>query len=118
MTIAGIGGLPTVADTALPAHVRNGTAEAKDAYRTALAFEQVLVQQLTEQLAATTGEDEESASAATSTYRDMLPAALAEGITASGGLGLADQLYRTALGPTASSTSPAAPSVPNSPETV
>ena len=55
-------------------------------------FERMLLGQLTEQLAKSVQRDEETESAATATYRDMLPDALADALVAGGGLGLAKSL--------------------------
>ena len=86
-------GLPPVDQALLPAAVRTGTPERRKEYDTALAFERQLVGELTKQLAATAApEDDASTSAATKTYRDMLPGTLADSIMAEGGLGLAQQL--------------------------
>jgi Rod binding domain-containing protein len=87
--------LPPIDAGVLPAAIRNGSAADKKNYQAALGFERMLVQQLTKAMADTTktGDDDES-SAATSTYRAMLPDALADGITASGGLGLAQQMMK------------------------
>jgi len=98
MSVPAIGSSPALPAVPLPADVRAGGAEARDAYRTAAAFEGLLVRQLTEQLAASTG-GEEPESAASQAYREQLPQALADGIAAAGGLGLADQLYRGFLSP-------------------
>jgi Rod binding domain-containing protein len=85
--------LPPIDQSLLPAEVRNGTPERRKEYDTALAFERQLVGELTKQLAATAApEDDASTSAATKTYRDMLPGTLADQIMAEGGLGLASQL--------------------------
>ena len=86
-------GLPSVSDAALPREVRDGSADDKKAYRAALGFERMLVAQLTEQLSdSATGSEEESSTPAP--YREMLSDALADGVIAGGGLGLAEQLYR------------------------
>ena len=89
--------LPPIDPAALPADVRNGTPQQRKSYEAALGFERMLVQQLTKAMADTTktgGDEDDSSGAATSTYRAMLPDALADGITASGGLGLAGQIYK------------------------
>ena len=44
---------PPIDQALLPASVRNGTPAAKQAYQTGLAFEQMLVDQLSQELAAT-----------------------------------------------------------------
>lgn len=81
----------------IPAEIRSGTAQQREAYTAALGFERQLVEQLTKQLSASTeaaGEEEESTSAATQTYKDMLPGALADAVIGAGGLGLAAQISR------------------------
>lgn len=60
--------------------------------RAALSFERQLVMQLTQQLADSAKPAEEDDSAASGTYRDMLPGTLADAIIGAGGLGLAKQL--------------------------
>ena len=85
--------LPPIDHALLPADVRNGSAERRREYDAALAFERQLVGELTKALAATAKPaDDEDASAATKTYRDLLPAAMADAVMAEGGLGLAVQL--------------------------
>lgn len=84
----------------LPADVRTAGPDAQKLYATALAFEKVLVEQLTKQLDTSqngdSSSDEESGSdGTTAMYKQMLPGALAQGISDAGGVGLADQLYRS-----------------------
>ena len=90
--------IPPIDNALLPADVRNGSADRKRAYQAGLGFERLLLSQLAKQLADTTGGDEKN-NAVTQTYRDMLPDALASGVMAGGGLGLArdmvDQLEDT-----------------------
>lgn len=77
----------------LPAEIRNGSAEPRKTYTAALGFERQLVEQLAKQLAATTNRAEDAQeSAATSSYREQLPGALADAVIAGGGLGLAAQI--------------------------
>jgi Rod binding domain-containing protein len=91
-----ISGLPPLpAGTVLPADVRAGGADAQKDYRTALAFERVLLGQLTKAMQSTVPGEDEDATAATKTYRDMLPDTMADALTAGGGIGLADDLYRS-----------------------
>jgi Rod binding domain-containing protein len=87
--LTGISSLPAV----LPAEVRNGGKEAKEAYAAALGFERLLVKQLTKSLsdsAAIGGQDGNGAPAA---YRDMISDGIADAITNAGGIGLAQDLY-------------------------
>jgi Rod binding domain-containing protein len=87
MTVAGLTGLPQVAASALPAGVRNGTAEDKDAYKAALGFEQVLLGQLVKSMAS-------DGPLAEGPYAAPVQDALSSGLIANGGLGLARDLYR------------------------
>jgi Rod binding domain-containing protein len=82
MTVPAIGG-------AMP--LPPGSEKRTDAERAALGFERMLLVQLTQQLAKTS-EGEESSSAATSAYRDLLPGVMADAIVAGGGIGLAQGL--------------------------
>ena len=89
-----------VPETALPANVRNGTDEQKQAYKAALGFERLLLGQLMQSMTDTaqgTGDDE-SGDAASNMYKQMLPDQLADSMIASGGTGLADDLYRALQG--------------------
>jgi Rod binding domain-containing protein len=85
--------LPPIDHAMLPADVSNGTPERRQQYDAALSFERQLVGELTKALAATAAPaDDASTTAATRTYRDMLPGAMADAVMAEGGLGLAQQL--------------------------
>lgn len=90
MTQIGSNGLPAIEPTALPADVREGSAERQERFKAALAFERVLVGQLTEKLFA--GASPEGGSAAVNIRRQQLPGALADSLIATGGLGIARQL--------------------------
>jgi hypothetical protein len=93
--------VPPVDQSLLPAGIRNGDAKAKQAYATALGFERILVQQLTQELSASAGVDGAggdgagdaggtgSSDAAASAYGQLLPNALTSSIMSAGGLGLA-----------------------------
>ncbi|MCW2984227.1 MAG: hypothetical protein JWR63_1797 [Conexibacter sp.] len=86
--------LPPIDNSLLPADVRNGTKADQDNYKSGLAFERQLVEQLTQSLAETTkaqqsGDDEDGSSAATDSYKEMLPGVMADSIMSAGGLGLA-----------------------------
>jgi hypothetical protein len=82
-----VSALPPIDDAALPAAVRTGSPQARERYQAGLAFERQLVAQLAKQLTATAGE-----SAGSGPYAQLLPDALADAITAAGGLGLAGDL--------------------------
>ena len=99
--ISGISSV-TGAGVAIPADVRKAGKDREQLYRVALGFERTLVEQLTKSMSkdmvgmdAGDSEDgsEESGSAATSAYTDMLPGTLADSVTSSGGLGLAHDLW-------------------------
>jgi len=89
-----------------PSWVRQGSTATKQAYATALGFEQVLVEQLAKSMAATSGfgegsEEGQSAAggapssgvdAGSSAMASMLPQALTSGVMSAGGLGLAAQM--------------------------
>jgi hypothetical protein len=83
-----ISGLPSVADAALPASVRNGSESDKQAYKAALGFEQMLVEQMVTTMAGDNGPLAEGP------YAQQMQTTLASAITGAGGLGLAQQLYQ------------------------
>jgi Rod binding domain-containing protein len=85
---------PLAPGTVLPADVRAAGPGAQQEYRTALAFERVLVSQLTKAMQATVGSEDEGGDAGTKTYRDMLPGTMADALISNGGTGLAHDLYR------------------------
>jgi len=80
--------LPAVSASALPADVRAGGPEAQKNYRSALAFEQMLVGELVKEMVPKDSELSQGPYA--STMQDTLSAALVGGQ----GLGLARQLYK------------------------
>jgi Rod binding domain-containing protein len=83
-----ISGLPSVADSALPASVRAGSETGKQAYKAALGFEQMLVEQMVTTMAGDNGPLAEGP------YANQMQTTLASAITGAGGLGLAQQLYK------------------------
>jgi len=85
--MSGPDALPPIADAALPRAVRAGTAAEKRAYKAALGFERVLVDQLLK--TAKLGGEAVAEGPHAGTIRDGLADALAAG----GGLGLAGQLH-------------------------
>jgi hypothetical protein len=103
-TSAGIPGL-NVAD--IPSNIRNGNNAAKQAYTEGLAFENVLVNELSQQLSNTmyggSGADASSSSDGSDSsssgdllggagaYASMIPQALTSSIMSGGGLGVAEQ---------------------------
>jgi len=101
--------LPPIDSALLPADVRNGNAKAKQAYQEALGFEDVLMQQLTQQLASTvispggdssdSGDSSGSSSGgmlgsdpSTNAFASLIPTALTQSVMSGGGVGIADRL--------------------------
>jgi hypothetical protein len=81
-----INGLPAVPATALPAAVRNGSDDDKQAYKAALGFEQILLNQLV-------GEMLPKGTLTEGPYAAPMQDAFTAGLIADGGIGLAAQLY-------------------------
>jgi Rod binding domain-containing protein len=84
-----------------PTWVRNGSAATQQAYHTALAFEEMLLEQLSGALTqdGLQGESEESGEEGApklggGVFSSLLPQALSQGLVAGGGLGVADELTR------------------------
>ncbi len=104
-------GLQAPSAASEPEWVRRGSAEVQRDYALGLQFEKMLANQLASSLAQSAGlggeeggESEEgsggfSAGAGSSVLGSMLPEALATGVTANGGLGLAAELARDMQGP-------------------
>ncbi|MCW2993905.1 MAG: hypothetical protein JWQ18_1400 [Conexibacter sp.] len=95
--------LPPVDNATLPADVRAGTKSDQDNYKAALQFERQLVEQLTQSMADTTKAEEGSdsddgSSAATDSYKQMLPGVMADSIMSAGGLGLARSIAQNLKG--------------------
>ena len=106
--------LPAINAANEPADIRNGNSAAQKAYQEALGFEDVLVQQLTQELASTVtsptddsslgsdgSDDSDSSSSSggvlgsdpsTSAFSSLIPTALTQSIMSSGGVGIAQQL--------------------------
>jgi Rod binding domain-containing protein len=110
-------GSPPIADQTLePAWVRKGSVSTQKAYETALAFEQMLVEQLSQSLTASSGlggesgqegessEGSSGGAGANGPLSSMLPQALTSGVMSAGGLGLAAQMTRQLAGAAASAT--------------
>jgi Rod binding domain-containing protein len=106
--------LPPIDAANEPADIRNGNTAAKNAYQEALGFEDILVQQLTQELANTvsspsddsSGEDGSGDSSdssggilgsdpSTSGFASLIPTALTQSIMSGGGLGIAAQLAQS-----------------------
>lgn len=102
---------PTLDQAREPAWVRHGSAATQQKYQAGLAFERMLVQQLSQSLAQTAGlgaaqggEAEsggEAGASAGGPLSSLLSQALSESIADAGGLGLAAQLARPPAGPEA-----------------
>ena len=116
LSVPGISGgaLPPIDQANEPAVIRDGDATAKKAYQVGLSFEQVFVDQLTQELAATatdssgdgssdgSGSSDSSGTsglmggdAASSAYANMLPQTLTSSIMSGGGTGIALQIARS-----------------------
>lgn len=94
-------GLPVTNSAFEPAWVRKGSQRVKDEYRAAQAFEMLLVEQLASTLSETgggegaeAGQEGSSSSPGSGAPSALLPQALARGVIAGGGLGLAAGLTR------------------------
>ena len=106
--------LPPINPATEPASIRNGDPAAKKAYQEALGFEDILVNQLSQELASTvsspgsldgSGDSSDSSDSgnsggggmlgsdpSTSAFSSMIPQALTTGIMSGGGLGIAARL--------------------------
>jgi Rod binding domain-containing protein len=110
-------GLPVVNQALEPASVRHGSAATQKAYQSALAFEEVLVEQLSKSMTATIGGGEsgheggsggeEGESSSSGELSSMLPQALSAGIMNAGGLGLAAQMTKDLESVSAGAQAPA-----------
>jgi Rod binding domain-containing protein len=113
MSFGSIGSsLPPIDAANEPADIRNGNATAQKAYQEALGFEDILVQQLTHELASTVTSPSDDGSSgdgsgasssdssggilgsdpSTSAFASLIPTALTGSIMSNGGLGIAPQL--------------------------
>jgi hypothetical protein len=108
--------VPPVNPANQPAEIRNGNARAKQAYQEALGFEEMLMQQLTTELASTVTSSGDPSSGgsgggasdgsggssggilgsdpSTSAFASLIPTALSQSLMSSGGVGIADNLAR------------------------
>jgi Rod binding domain-containing protein len=112
-------GVPPIQSALLPEDVRKAGPKAERLYQTALSFESVLVDQLTQSLGSTLdstgssdssdGDGGDTTDAASALTAQMIPDALSQSITASGGLGLAHQLYEALGGSKLSGSANSAP---------
>lgn len=91
--MSGLPSLPAINPALEPAAVRNGRPAAKQAYQQGVAFEQMLVDQLSKELQSTMGDDQ-----SISPYASLMTQTLSSAVMAGGGTGIAMQLA-TALDP-------------------
>jgi hypothetical protein len=115
----GAGSLPMIDPANEPAAIRNGDTKAKNAYQTGLAFENVLVNELAQQLAATvpgldgssgssdglggssddglggTSSDSSGSGGGLGAYASLLPQTLTSSIMQGGGTGIAMQIAQS-----------------------
>ena len=99
--------LPPMDPALEPAAIRKGGPGAQKAFQVGLAFEQMLVNQLSQELTASAGSSDGTDSTgggdtsgagimgsdpASSAYAQMLPQALTSGVMSAGGLGVAAQI--------------------------
>jgi hypothetical protein len=82
-----ISGLPDVPATALPAAVRDGSKDDRQAYKAALGFEQVLLNTLVGEMLP------KDSTLTEGPYAASMQEAFTNGLIADGGIGLAAQLY-------------------------
>lgn len=103
--MAGLDPAAPIDASALPAEVRAASPKDQKLYASAREFERVLVNQLATSMAASAGlgqaaggdgEDSDGGSSSGGgPYAQMLPGALADGVMSGGGLGLAENLWRS-----------------------
>ena len=81
----------------MPSEVRKAGKGAQETYRAAVGFETLLVKQLTETLTKSSafGGSEDGEGGAPAAYKDMLSDNMAGAIARAGGIGIADDLYKT-----------------------
>jgi hypothetical protein len=106
-TIGSTAGIPTLNVADIPANIRNGDSRAKQAYSEGLVFENMLVNELTQQLSKTMyggdGSTQDGSGAGSdgsgsggtlsglSAYASLIPQALSSSIMSGGGVGMAEQ---------------------------
>lgn len=110
-TIGANAGIPNLNVADIPANIRNGDSKAMQAYSEGLAFEEMLVNELSQQLANTmyggssmggassgaAGSDGSSGGGllgGASAYASMIPQTLTSSIMSGGGLGIAEQFAK------------------------
>ena len=95
--------LPITPVSELPAAVQKAPAASQKVYEAALGFEEMLVQNLTNDMFSTDSSDgsddgSDDSSSAGGPYASLLPQALAQGVAQDGGLGLAQQIWTASGG--------------------
>ena len=98
--MSGLGALPAVPASALPADVRAGSPADQKAYRAALGFERILLQEFV-------GDMTKAGGLADSPRAGAIEDAMSDALVSSGGLGLGKQLYH-AMRPDAGAAAAAA----------
>ena len=84
--MSGLDALPSIPLSALPVDVRKGSAEDQTAYKAALGFERVLLQNIVDDMTKAGGLDD-------SPYASTIQDSFSDALVAGGGLGLGDQLF-------------------------
>lgn len=84
--MSGLEALPSIPASAMPADVRTGSAEDKQAYRAALGFERMLLQTVVEDMTKAGGLDD-------SPYASAIRDSFSDSLVAGGGIGLGEQLF-------------------------
>ena len=87
--------LPPIDTSLIPAGVRNAGPQAVKLYGVAVQFEGLLTSQITQQMFDASQADGGDEDGGGGPYQSMLPGAHSDSITGAGGLGLADELYRS-----------------------
>jgi Rod binding domain-containing protein len=115
----GSSGLAPVSQTQIPADIQKAGPKAEQLYSTAVDFEQMLLQQLTQEIQSTTGSDgsddgtdesddsSDGSDGTTNLMTQMLPQAFAQGLTSAGGIGIARELYNSFAAQAGIDTAPA-----------
>ena len=100
-----LSGLAPVNQAELPSNIRNSNGAAKQAYTEALAFEQMLMGELAQQLSQTTsgGSDSTDGSSggllgsdpSASAFSSLMPQALTSSVMSGGGTGIAEEIAQS-----------------------
>jgi len=94
--VTGVDNIAPIDQALLPAAVRDGTPQRKQDYQAAVAFEQVLLGQLTKQMSSsletTDSSGTDTTPAAVKAEAQLLPDAMAQALSSAGGIGVAAQI--------------------------